>query len=339
VASNPGTRRPTIDDVAVQAGVSRGTVSRVLNGGHWVSPVALTAVNAAIKKTGYRINPHARSLATSRANSVAFLLTESHERLFTDPNFSILMRGAAHELAKHDVPLVLVMAGDDAEQRRATQFITGGHVDGVLLVSSHSGQGQRFISEIHAAGIPAVASGIPLGFEDRLGYVSADDLNGARTMVKYLRESGRRLIATIAGPPDTSGGRLRLEGYRLEMGGAFENRMVSAGDYSKESGARAMRELLVAAPDLDAVFAANDLMATGALEVLREVGLDVPRNVAVAGFDDSPVAATASPPLTTMRQPFERISAEMVRLLRQVIDGEAPAAVTIPTQLVVREST
>lgn len=338
VTSHPKTRRPTIDDVAAHAGVSRGTVSRVLNGGHWVSPDALSAVNAAIKKTGYRINPHARNLATSRANSVAFLLTESHEMLFTDPNFAILMRGAAHELAKHDVPLVLVMAGDEAEQRRAKQFITGGHVDGVLLVSSHS-EGSNFIADIHASGVPAVASGIPLGFENRLGYVAADDLNGARTMVRYLRESGRRRIATITGPLDTSGGQLRLEGYRLEMAEGFDDALVERGDYSTASGARAMRRLLEAAPDLDAVFAANDMMAIGALEVLREAGRDVPRDVGVGGFDDSPGAATSVPPLTTMRQPFERISAEMVRLLRQAIEGEGAAAVTIPTELVIREST
>ena len=338
VNTNLGNRRPTIDDVALHAGVSRGTVSRVLNGGRWVSPEALNAVNAAIKKTGYRINPHARSLATSRANSVAFLLTESHELLFADPNFAILMSGAAQELAEHDVSLVLIMAGTADEQRRATQFVSGGHVDGALLVSSHAGS-QDFIADIHRAGIPIVACGAPLGFEGRLGYVAADDLNGARTMVRYLRESGRQRIATIAGPSDTSGGRLRLEGYRREMGDGLDERLIAMGDYSRESGERAMRELLGNDPNLDAVFAANDLMAMGALKVLGEAGRSVPVDVAVAGFDDTPGAAAATPPLTTMRQPFERISAEMVRLLRQVIAGEPAAAVTLPTELVIREST
>ena len=106
-------RRPTIEDVARESGVSRGTVSRVLNGGHWVSPTARDAVERAIKKTGYRINPHARNLATARANSIAFLLTESQDRLFEDPNFSTLMRGAADALAARDLPLVLLMAGSD----------------------------------------------------------------------------------------------------------------------------------------------------------------------------------------------------------------------------------
>lgn len=329
--------RPKIDDVAAEAGVSRGTVSRVLNGGHWVSPSALAAVNAAIKKTGYRVNPHARNLATNRANSVAFLLTETHDRLFEDPNFAVLMRGAADALAVHDIPLVLIMAGTDDEQRRATDFLTAGHVDGVLLVSSH-GSRKGIIADIIAAGVPAIACGVPLGFEKKMGYVAADDYEGARDVLRYLRDSGRKRIATITGPQDTSGGTRRLEAYRDHHGTNLDETLIAHGDYSKESGAKGMRELLNRAPGLDAVFAANDLMALGALEVMHEAGLRTPEDVAVVGFDDITVAATATPPLTTVRQPFDRISEEMVRLLLDVISGKRPAAITIPTELVVRES-
>jgi DNA-binding LacI/PurR family transcriptional regulator len=336
VSTTPPRRRPTIDDVSSEAGVSRGTVSRVLNGGHWVSPDAHKAVTEAIKKTGYRVNPHARSLATNRANSVAFLLSEPQERLFEDPNFALLMRGAAQSLAEHDMPLVLIMAGTDAERRRATDFITAGHVDGVLLVSSHSGQ--RFISDILASGVPAISCGVPLGFEKKMGSVSADDLDGAQIMVAHLLETGHTRIATIAGPLDTSGGRNRLEGYRTELGDAFDERLVAQGDYSREGGAAAMRRLLEIEPRIDAVFAANDLMASGALDVALAAGIRVPDDIAIAGFDDSPVARTTTPQLTTMHQPFERISAEMVRLLVQVIEGQRPASITLPTELVVRES-
>ena len=337
VADTPSRRRPTIDDVALAAGVSRGTVSRVLNGGHWVSPDALVAVNAAIKKTGYRINPHARSLATSKANSIAFLLTESHERLFEDPNFSVLMRGAAQALAEKDMPLVLLMAGSDAEHRRATDFITAGHVDGVLLVSSHRGR-QEFMAELVAAKVPAIACGIPLGFERKIGYVSADDAAGARDAVEYLADQGRRRIATITGPLDTSGGTGRLAGYREQLAGDVDERLIEVGDYSRASGAAAMRAILERAPDIDAVFVGNDLMAVGALDVLKASGRSVPSDVALVGFDDSPVALSTNPTLTTMRQPFERISHEMVRLLLQVIDGQPAAAMTLPTELVKRES-
>ncbi|MCX7522636.1 LacI family DNA-binding transcriptional regulator [Microbacterium sp. STN6] len=333
----PARRRPTIDDVAAEAGVSRGTVSRVLNGGHWVSPDALSAVNAAIKKTGYRVNPHARSLATRRANSVAFLLSEPHERLFEDPNFSVLMRGAARALAEQDISLVLIMAGTDDEQRRAQDFITAGHVDGVLLVSSHSTRSGA-ISELVAAGVPAIACGVPLGFEKKMGYVAADDFDGATELLGYLRRSGRTRIATITGPQDTSGGIRRFDAYRAEAGDAFDERFVAYGDYGRQSGLAGMRRLLETAPELDAVFAANDVMAAAAIEVLQAAGRRVPADVAVVGFDDAPIATTTTPALTTMRQPFERISEEMVRLLLRVIEGERPAAITLPADLIVRES-
>ena len=337
VTSPIARRRPTIDDVAKEAGVSRGTVSRVLNGGHWVSPESLGAVNGAIKKTGYRINPHARNLATNRANSVAFLLTESHESLFEDPNFSILMRGAALALEAHDMPLVLLMAGSDAEQRRVTEFVTAGHVDGVLLVSSHRGR-QSFMTDIVRSGVPAIACGVPLGFERKIGFVSVDERNSARMAVEYLRSTGRNRIATITGPADTSGGVGRLEGYREELGDLYDASIVVTGDYSRSSGARGMRELLARDAGIDAVFAANDLMAAGALEVLQAAGRRVPEDVAVVGFDDSSIATSTTPQLTTLRQPFERISQEMVRLLLEVINGEPAGVVTLPTQLIVRES-
>jgi DNA-binding LacI/PurR family transcriptional regulator len=131
---------------------------------------------------------------------------------------------------------------------------------------------------------------------------------------------------------------MRLEGYRAELGDAFDESLVAHGDYSRESGAAAMRELLSRRPDLDAVFVASDLMAAGAIQVLRESGRSVPGDVAVGGFDDSGLATTLDPPLTTMRQPFERIATEMVRLLLEVVEGEAPAAITLPTSLVVRAS-
>jgi DNA-binding LacI/PurR family transcriptional regulator len=331
-------KRPTIEDVAREAGVSRGTVSRVLNGGHWVSPPARESVEAAIKKTGYRINPHARNLATARANSIAFLLTESQDRLFEDPNFAVLMRGAADALAERDIPLVLLMAGSDDEQRRATEFLMAGHVDGALLVSSHRGR-EQFLRRLVESEMPIISCGVPLGYERRIGYVAADDLEGARDMVAYLRDAaGRRRIATIIGPQDTSGGTGRLEGYQSELGDDFDVALVAEGDYSRASGERAMRQLLERAPDLDAVFAANDLMAAGAIDVLVAAGRRVPDDVAVAGFDDSPVAVRTTPALTTMRQPFERIAHEMVRMLLDVVDGQPAARLIMPTELVVRDS-
>nr|WP_100350823.1 LacI family DNA-binding transcriptional regulator [Luteimicrobium subarcticum] len=330
-------RRPTIKDVAAAAGVSRGTVSRVLNGGHWVSPDALAAVEAAIEATGYSANQHARSLVTGRSNSIAFLLTEPQHLLFEDPNFSVLLRGSAQELARRRMPLLLMVAGTKEEQRNVVDYVGSGHVDGVLLISSHAGN--TVLRSLQERGIPTIACGIPLGFESTVGYVSADDRAGARTMVRHLLDGGRQHVAMITGPMDTPGGRLRLDGYRDELGDAFDPTLVAHGDYSRDSGARAMAELLERRPDLDAVFVASDLMASGAYMTLRTAGISVPGQVAVGGFDDAGIAEALDPPLTSMRQPFDRISAEMVRLLLSVIDGETPAAVTVPASLVVRAST
>ena len=330
-------RRPTIDDVAREAGVSRGTVSRVLNGGHWVSEPAREQVERAIRATGYRVNPHARSLATSRTGSVGFLLNESYERFFADPNFLLIVRSCADALAAQGMTLIMIMADSKEERRRASDYITGGHVDGVLVVSSHR-DSQEFLGTIIDAQLPVVSAGIPLGFEDRVAYVTADDEGGARAMMDYLAGTGRTRIAHLAGPQDTSGGTGRLEAYRVARGDAFDESWVAYGDYSRESGAAAMAELLARGIDLDAVFCANDLMAAGALDVLHDRGIAVPGTIAVAGFDDSKGAMETSPPLTTVRQPFDRVSEEMVRLLLDEIAGRSAAQVTLRTEVVVRES-
>lgn len=337
VEQNGGRKRPTIKDVAAVAGVSRGTVSRVLNGGHWVSPDALVAVNAAIRSTGYAANRHARSLVTGRSNSVAFLLTEPHQLLFEDPNFAVLLRGAADALAKLDMPLLLMVAGTAEERRRVTEYVTAGHVDGVLLISSH--KDNPVVASLLRERVPMVACGTPLGYEGKVAYVAADDVAGAREMVRHLVDTGRRRIATITGPLDTPGGVQRLQGFRDELGSRFEERLVAHGNYSRSSGRRAMAELLDRDPSIDAVFVASDLMAAGALTTLAARGLSVPGDIAVGGFDDSGLAETLQPALTTMRQPFERISAEMVRLLTDLINGQQPATVTLPTTLIPRSST
>ncbi|MFE7766086.1 LacI family DNA-binding transcriptional regulator [Streptomyces sp. NPDC057438] len=340
--SNTGGRRraPTIHDVAREAGVSRGTVSRVLNGGHYVSPTAAEAVNAAIRKTGYVVNRHARSLITGRSDSIGFLLTEPQEKLFEDPNFNVLLRGCTQALAAHDIPLLLMVAGTADERRRITRYITAGHVDGVLLVSSHSGN--PVARELREAGIPLVQCGKPMTPGSKVSYVAADDRDGARDMVRHLLSLGRRRVGVVTGPLDTPGGVDRLAGYKEVLGEAgigIDERLIVSGDYSRASGEAGTDLLLERAPDMDAVFVASDLMAQGALAALRRAGRRVPEDVAVGGFDDSAAATEAVPALTTIRQPYDRISTEMVRVLLAQIGGEDPAAVILPTELVRREST
>ena len=329
-------RRPTINDVAAAAGVSRGTVSRVLNGGHDVSDAAQEAVERAMRKTGYVVNQHARSLVTQRSQSVAFILSEPQDRLFEDPNFNVLLHGCTQALAKHDITLLLTLASSLEDRKRLGRYLTGGHVDGALLVSTHSGN--PLIPELLSRGLPVVACGKPLGYERQAAYVAADDRDGATA-------DGRAICAPPAAagsprsparwtPPAASNG----SPATARRSASPTRALIAHGDYTRAGGEAAMRRLLEQAPDLDAVFVASDLMAAGAITVLQLAGKRIPDDVAVGGFDDSQVALTTQPPLTTVRQPYPRISAEMVRLLLSLIDGESPAAVIVPTELVVRES-
>lgn len=336
MASTDIVRRPTIRDVARVAGVSHGTVSRYLNGGHWVSPEARVAVEEAIRATGYTANHAARSLATGRSGSLAFLLTEPQHLLFSDPTFALLLRGATEALAERSMTLVLLIADTAQEQANVERYVRAGHVDGVLLVSSH--ESDSLLASLVEAGVPVVCTGIPLGGASSVPNVSVDEIGSARMMTRYLMDQGHERIALITGPDDTPGGRFRRVGFRDELGDRFDPALVEQGTYERESGDAAMTALLERAPDIDAVFAASDVIAVGAIEALQRAGRRVPEDVAVAGFDDSGLAETMTPKLTTVRQPWAEISSTMVDMLVDVISGVPREAVVLPTTLVVRDS-
>jgi DNA-binding LacI/PurR family transcriptional regulator len=329
-------RGPTIDDVAELAGVSRGTVSRVLNGGHYVSAASLEAVQQAMEQTGYTVNQSARSLVTKQSNAIGFVLSEPQERLFEDPNFSVLMRVATNQLADRDMSLVLMIAGDDGGRDRVARYLRGGHADGALLISAHAGD--PLLEEIERAGVPLVACGAVLGRESVIPYAAADERGGARAMTEYLVEQGRRKIGMITGPLDTPGGSLRLEGFTGVLGRKAGKQMIVHGDYTQAGGEAAMRKLLDTVPDLDAVFVASDLMAAGALQALHAAGRRVPDDVAVGGFDDSAIASATRPALTTVRQPLAKVAEETVRLLIALLDEEEVEPAVLPTELVIRDS-
>ena len=338
--SQPGDKRPTIRDIAALAGVSRGTVSRVLNGGDRVSPQAQAAVAKAIAQTSYTASHAARSLALGRSNTVVFLLTEPQHRLFEDPTFSRLMSGCTAALSRSGMLLTLVTTDITEGRGPVIGYLTGQHVGGVLLVSNHVGN--PIINDLIAARVPTVVCGRFPEFETRLSMVGSDDRDGGRRMTEHLISRGATRIATITGAMDTPGGFERLEGYQQALRAAglpIRPQLIGHGDYTQACGGAAMKALLIKTPDLDAVFVASDLMAAGALAVLRDFGRRVPDDVLVAGFDDGAVAESLTPPLTTMRLPFDLISSEMVRLLVNRIEGGDPATVTVPTTLIPRAST
>lgn len=335
-----GTGSPTLEAVAARAGVGRGTVSRVVNGSPQVSEAARAAVTRAIAELGYVPNHAARSLVTRRSDSVALVVSESGPRVFAEPFFGGVIRGVSEELARTDLQLLLILAKTEADRDRLYRFLSGRHVDGVLLASLHGGDPlPRRVAEL---GLPAVQVGAPADGVVLHPYVDADNRGGARAAIDHLLARGRRRIATIAGPHDMDVGGRRLDGYLDALRAAglrTDPALVAEGDFSEDGGEQAMRRLLVSAPDLDAVFAASDLMASGALTVLTDAGRSVPGDVALVGFDDSTVAKHTRPRLTSVRQPAEAMGATTARVLTALLAGERGIEpVVVSTHLVVRDS-
>ncbi|WP_419998090.1 LacI family DNA-binding transcriptional regulator [Streptomyces boninensis] len=339
--------RPTIKTVAARAGVGRTTVSRVINGSELVSSDARDRVLAAIKELNYVPNSVARGLVTSRTNAVALVIPESESRLGSEPFFAALIRGVSGALAETGTQLQLMLVRDQTERDQLTASVETRRVDGVLLVSVHTHD--RLPAQLEQIGLPTVLAG-RRDADEQLSYVNSDNAGGATAAVRHLLGRGRRRIATITGALDMDVGCSRLAGWRAaheEAGVPADEALIAVGDFTELGGEEAMRSLLERTPDLDAVFAASDLMAVGALAELRRQGRGVPSEVAVVGFEDSVLARHTNPPLTTVRQPVEELGRTMARILLEDIAAAAsPAArptgarqLTLPTELVVREST
>ncbi|MEU9089982.1 LacI family DNA-binding transcriptional regulator [Streptomyces sp. NPDC048428] len=332
--------RPTLEEVAARAGVGRGTASRVINGSPRVSAHTREAVEAAVAELGYVPNRAARALAGNRTDAIALVVPESESRFFTEPYFSDIVRGVGAALADTEMQLLLTLVGSDRERRRLAQYLTAHRVDGVLLVSVHADDPLPDLLE--QLGMPAVMNGRRSATEP-LPSVDSDNFEGARCAVEHLVSRGRRSIATITGRLDVYAAQRRLDGYRRALADAGlepDERLIAPADFSEEGGVRAMRELLARRPDVDAVFAASDLMAAGARQVLREAGRRIPDDVALVGFDDSSVARHMDPALTSVRQPIEEMGREMTRVLLAEIAGENTERpqIVLPTELVVRDS-
>lgn len=331
-------RKATIEDVAEHAGVSRGTVSRVLNDSPKVSPEARAAVEAAIIATNYRSNPHARSLASGRNDAIAVLLTKPQNELFEDPTFSLLLQGVSDGLAGSNTALVLLLAGNEEERRRTARFLDSSHVDGVVHLSPHVND--PMLRTLMNADVPVVLCsevGATMT-RKRLWGVSVTDRLGAVEAVTHLLDRGARRVAMIAGAQDQPGSEARIDGYRETLGTSFDPALLVHGDYSEESGHRAMAELLDRVPGLDAVFCASDRMAAGAYQAAHERGLSIPDDLRVVGFDGHAIGLELTPQLTTVAQPIRALGRAAVQMLTEATRGEDPGHRVFPTELIVRAS-
>jgi DNA-binding LacI/PurR family transcriptional regulator len=331
-------RPPTLDEVARRAGVSRSAASRVINNTGNVSRTAREAVEQAVRDLDYVPNPTARALATRQAGAVVLAVSHHDPALFADPFYAQVIAGVSAALEKTDLVLMLALADSAHGRARLENLLRTRRADGAMLMALHGDDPlDRLAAKLD---LPVVYGGRPLQAEPEW-YVDADNRGGARAATEHLIGIGRTRLATITGPVDTQVGAERLRGFReaAAVAGIDPVRVhVEHSDFTEEGGATAMRRLLDADPHLDAVFAASDNMAAGALRTLRERRRTVPGDVAVVGFDDHLIARHTSPPLTTVFQPIQQLGREMGRMLLDLIDGQRPSPLILPTRLVVRES-
>lgn len=331
-----GQKRVTLEEVARVAGVSRATVSRVVNGVATVDETIRKTVERAISSTGYLPNLAARSLVTRRADAIALVLPHEN-RIVGDPFFTRIVRGVTGILRPIGVHLVLIMTGPDTGDQVMSD-LRQGRLDGVILVHTH--QADPLPERLVQGRQPVVLSARPAE-PMPITYVDVNQKAGGAMAAEHLVTRGCRNVATITGSLDRSPGHDRLAGFREAMAvSGWPDVVTVEGDFTAESGAAAMEQLLRRYPDVDGVFIASDLMAQGALPVLRRHGRSVPDDVAVVGFDDSSAALSCDPPLTTVRQPVEDMAAEMARqLLRQIDSSDTPVrSVIFEPLLVVRQS-
>jgi DNA-binding LacI/PurR family transcriptional regulator len=328
---------PTLEMVAAEAGVSRSTVSRVVNNSPKVRPDVVSSVNAAIARLNYSPNRAARSLASRQTYAIALMVPEDASRFFGDPYFASIVKGITSALESSDYVLNLLVASSDRSQK-TRRYLRGGNVDGALVVSHHATD--EDLIELNQT-MPVVFGGRPAVPD--LGdnyYIDVDNVNGGRQAAKYLLDSGRERIATLAGPADMPAAIDRLLGWReVMLAHGRSDEAVVRGAFTELSGALAMRELLERHPDIDAVFAANDLMARGALTVLAERGISVPHDVAVVGYDNSSAATSGRLQLTTVSQPSEEMGHRMAALLLDILAGHDPVHSSLLKTALIRRDT
>lgn len=329
----------TLEQIAELSGVSRSTVSRVVNHHVSVRPAVRQRVLKVIEETGYHPDPAARSLASQRSGIIGLVIPRAVQFLFIDPYYPRIMQGIAQACNTHDYILSLFLFHTEAEEQRLSLRVTRQQlVDGVIV--SALPVDDPLTVQLLENDVPFVMIGRPTD-PARISFVDVDNVEGAYAAVSHLARLGYQRIATITGPLNTAVGLDRRQGYLNalnERGYSLDETLVVEGDFTEAGGYMAMQRLLPHHPT--AVFVASDTMAMGALRALRSAGLAVPHDVALIGFDDLPGSAIADPPLTTIRQPIRRLGALAIETLIDILTNGPlpPRQVIMTTQLVIRNS-
>lgn len=330
----------TLEDIAKRAGVSRSTVSRVINEHEHISEGVRQRVLRVIKETGYRPNAAARTLASQRSQVIGLVLPHSVSLLFTDPYFPFLIKGITQACNRYGYTLALFLFSTKEEENKFfTQVPDRGLLDGVIVQSDHKGD-QQIIRRLLEANLPQVVIGRPIHPEN-VSFVDVDNTRASYNAVSHLVRLGYQRIATITGPLASTVGIDRKEGYLralTERGYSIDSQLIAEGDFTERGGYYAMQTLFSAQPD--AVFVASDVMAIGAIRAIQDQGLRVPEDVAVIGFDDFPLTTLSDVELTTVRQPVVETGIKAVELLIDLIENgkHPPRNIILNSQLIVRSS-
>lgn len=327
-----------LEQIAKLSGVSRSTVSRVINNSPQVSQATREKVLQVVRRVNYEPNAAARMLAAGRTNVIGLVIPTGVSTLFADPFFSILIQGVLSACNLRGYSVMLWLAEPEQERQQIRTMLHCGLLEGVIMASMLTND--TLIQTLAEGHLPYVLVGRD-PTSSNISYVDADNISGAREAVRHLLRLGRRRIVTITGPQSMMSGIDRLAGYTAalrERGLMPDQTLIAESDFSEAGGYLAMRQLLPRQPD--AVFAASDMLALGAMRAIREAGLCVPEDIAVVGFDDLPQSARNDPPLTTVRQPIQRTGAMAVEMLIELIEypNGVPHRVVLPTELVVRTS-
>jgi LacI family transcriptional regulator len=327
-----------IEEVAKLSGVSRSTVSRVINNDPNVKESTRARIQEVIRKVNYRPNSVARGLASGRTRIIGLVLPTAQSSLFTDPYYPRLIQGITAVCNARDYSVMLWLTNPEQEQNKIHQLVSDSLLDGMVIASYLIDD--PILEALTKAGLPFLLIGRHPTRTD-LSYLDADNFQGAREAVVHLLRLGRCRVATITGPNNMIAGIDRREGYEHafhERGMSPDPALMVEGDFSESGGYASMMRLIPQNPD--AVFVASDTMAVGALRALRESGKRIPEDVAVVGFDDIPSAAHMDPPLTTVRQSIQGMGQLAAETLIQIVnEGTAPPhRLVLPTELVIRSS-
>ena len=326
----------TLESVGAAAGVSRSTVSRVVNGSPNVSEKTVAAVMKAIEDLGYVHNRVAAALASKQASVVTALIPEDLDLFFNDPYFHAMISGIQDHFSKTNLVLNLMIASHDSFPK-VLSSLAGGQSDGVLVFSHHT---EHALVDALERRMPVVFGGRPIFGNEAHSYVDVDNYAASKMATRYLIGLGRKSIAAITGPQDMPSAADRAAGYFEAVQAAGVAGPLIEGDFTAEGGAKAARELLAGGDLFDAVFVANDLMARSAVRVFIDSGYRVPEDISVVGFDDSPAAVSDHPYLTTVKQDAYEQGRSMAQILQEQLLAHIrePRVVQLPTELVIRET-